>query len=304
VRIKIALASSMLAALTGLLLASGPARASEPPVPIDPSLNGDALLRYRFTTGETQVYRTEIDQRMSMGGAGLGQTAETSMRLVLDALHAVTAVDAETGVGTLNQQVNGATVNVTINGQSLPVEELARQLNGVTMTVRMSPRGEVVAVEMGEAADPQTAQMMSLMEESMRRTTIEFPEEAVSVGATWTREIPLELEQPGMEMETSVAATYTLLGYAHVEGRPCAALQNDITLSLSGTFEEMGLTSTARGTGAGTGYTYFDVEAGELVRSTMDMTLDTTVTAEGIELTQSIAMALNVTRLSGEAPVE
>ena len=268
---------------------------AEPPIPVDPSLTDAATFRYQYVEGTSDTYRMDMTQQMTMSGLGMGN-ATTEMQMIMDTVQACQGVD-EAGVGTIEQTLQNTRVNLTVNGQSVPAGDVAGMIDGLTMTLQMSPTGTIIDSEIGNVADPQLAQMVSTLEDSFGQMTLEFPENELAVGGTWTQELPFDMDQPGMDMDTSTTANYTFLGWATAEGAQVAVIQTTVTVTLSGTFTEMGITTTATGTGSGQGYTYFDNAGGKIHSGVMEMTMDMAITGEGMSLDQDMVMTVNISKI-------
>jgi len=279
-----------------LAFAIGGAAVAEPPIPVELVDTEPILLRYRFVSGDVDAYRIEIDHELIVSGPALEQPAATAARMVIDTDQTVVST-AEDGSARLRQRITASTVNMSVNDVSLSTDDIAMMLNGLTLSFDMTGTGDVSDTTVEDVPDPQMAQMVSLVQDSIRHTTIAFPEEPVAVGGQWTQEIPVDLEQPEMQFDTRIAATYTFLGYATIDEVQVAVLQSDLDVSLSGSFTDAGLRTTAEGSGTGIGYTYFDDASGKLVRGSMEIELQTDISAEGMEFVQALTMAMRVMRL-------
>lgn len=288
----------MTIALSLMMIAPAVAWA-DPPIAVDPTLTDAALLRYQYTEGSSDTYRMELGQQMIMSGAGLPDGAQTDMTMLMDTLQTVQSVD-EQGNGMMQQTIGNTTVTMSVNGQQVPAVEIGEMLNGLSITMQLSPRGEVLDTQIGEVPDPAMAEMLTMLEDSFSQMTLELPEEQVTVGQSWTQELPFDMDQAGLNLDTSTTATYTFLGYAMVDGRQIVVLESDINLGMSGTFSEGGMSATAEGTGSGHGYTYFDNALGKLHSGVMDMTLNMRITGEGITMDQQMNMSVNISQLAGD----
>ena len=195
------------------------------------------------------------------------------------------------------QTTSDTSVSVNVNGAPVPAADLAGMIDGLSVSMVMSPRGEILDTTVEEVSNPQMAHTLTMIEDSFRQMTLVVPEEEIAVGDSWTQEVPLGMDQSGMELETETSATYTFVGWAVVEARPMAVLRSDMTVTLSGTFNEMGMTTTVSGSGGGTGYSYFDNVAGKLVQGDMSMTLDMSITGEGMTVDQAMVMTMSVNKI-------
>ncbi len=273
------------AALAGVALA-------DPPIAVNPELTDPATLRYQFEAGSSQVYRMTVRQTMNMQGAGLGGGAQTEMTISMDTTQAVQSVEDQTAV--IRQTTSNSALTVSVNGEAMPTGDLAGMVDGLSVTVTMNGRGQVLDTSVDEVSDPQMQQMLSMLEDSLSQMTLEFPEEALNIGASWTQALPLDMDQPGMDIDSTTSATYTFMGYAEVDSRPVAVLQSDIGISLSGSFQELGETTSVSGQGTGSGYTYFDNGSGTLLNGTMTMQLQMTIAGEGMSIEQNMNMTVTI----------
>lgn len=267
-----------------------------PALQVDPELTDAATLRYQFVPGETDTYHLEMTQRMTMTGSGLGDGAETHMAMSMNTSQ-VFGENTEAGDANIAQTTSDTEVEVSVNGTPIPAADLAEMINGLSVRLVMSPRGEILSSALDEIANPQMAQTLSMIEDSFRQMTLIVPEGVVSVGDSWNQEVPLNMEQAGMELDTQTTATYTFEGWALLGEQPIAVIRSDMTVNLSGQFNEMGMTTAVEGSGTGTGYSYFDNGAGKLRSGDMEMTLNMRVSGEGMTVEQVMVMTMTVEKI-------
>lgn len=287
--------TALLVAASLLLVSSMSWAEPQLAVEIDSAQTGPVTLRYLYEAGTADTYRMTMQQQMSMSGMGMGD-ATTIVTMNIDNTQAVQSID-EAGNATIFQTLSNSSIAMTVNGQAIPADDLGGMLNGINVTMQVTPRGTVLDSQLGDVSDPQLQQMMDMMGDSFTQMTLEFPEEELQIGQSWTQELPFDMDQPGLDLDTSATATYTLSGFGDLNGTNVAVLQNQSTIAISGTFEEMGTTTTANGTGTGVGYTYFDPVAGKIVSGSMEMSLDMTIAGEGMTLNQNMTMTMEISRL-------
>ncbi|MCA9564891.1 MAG: hypothetical protein KC561_15445 [Myxococcales bacterium] len=283
--------------LTLLLVGLIPLAAhADPPVPIDASMTDAATLRYQYTAGQVDAWRMQMVQNITMSGAGMPDNTTTESTMTMDTTQTVQSVD-ESGTATISQAISNTSVEMNVGGMEIPGDEVANMLNGLTVQMQITNRGEVLDTQMGEISDPMMAQMMGSLEDSFSQMTLTFPEEAIPVGHTWTEDLPMDMNQPGLDMDSSTTATYTFLGYANVEGTPMAVIESAITLTMSGDVSEMGASATVEGNGTGHGYTYFDNGSGTMHSGTVDMTVNVHLEGSGMTLDQAMDMQVSITKI-------
>lgn len=233
----------------------------------------EVTLRYGFRAGETLVYDC------SSTGQGLIQAMGRTDPLLTQAnfLYTVSC----TGVGqdgsmTLVHEIQEPQITASWGGQPIPAN-----VNIPTVVTVIEPGGRVLSTEVQRAA---AADVTDDLGATMPGTGFDvgqffgelrgpsFPVEAVGIGSTWQDALTLTT-QSGQSMVISYVTT--LLDFANLSGRPCARLQTDydlpLDLSLFG-----GQLFNATGTHAGTQISYFDYQAGRLMR--YDGTSDTEMT--------------------------
>jgi len=233
----------------------------------------DVTLRYGFRAGETLVYDC------SSTGQGLIQAMGRTDPLLTQAnfLYTVSCTDVgQDGSMTLVHQVQNPQITATWGGQPIPAN-----VNIPTVVTVIEPGGRVLSTQVQRASTADASEDLGGM---MPGTGFDvgqffgelrgpsFPAEPVGVGTSWQDALTLTT-QSGQPMVISYVTT--LLYFASLSGRPCARLQTDyelpLDLSLMG-----GQLFNATGTNTGTQISYFEYEAGRLLR--YDGTSDTEMT--------------------------
>ncbi|MBN1946867.1 MAG: hypothetical protein JW797_14430 [Bradymonadales bacterium] len=272
---------------------------ADPPVPVDPSITDTALLRYQFTPGTTDNYRLDMTQNMEITGLPeeAGGSGAMQMNMGFTISQEMQESTAE-GNGVMRQRIQDVVATMRMGDMEIPIGDMiSTQLAALVITVQMSPRGEIVHTDLTEVQDPQMQEMMSMMEGPMSQMNIVFPEEPLTIGQSWSDEFPFALQQEAVGMNITAGATYTFLGWAMVGETRCALLQTDVQISLAGNVAEMGPAATATGSGQGTGYNYFDNATGKIASSSMDMTMNMSIAAEGMNVQQAMTMHMTMNKI-------
>jgi hypothetical protein len=277
-----------------VLLVVAQAAFADPPIPVDPDLAESATLRYQYTPETVSVYRVSVGQVFTMTGEGLDHPVTSSTRVAFDLTSTVLDVD-EASVAMIQQTIGNLETTAELNGSQLPIENIASSLDGAVTTMYVTPLGSVVTAEAGD--DTRADGVVQMTSQALSRMSIRFPEGELAVGDRWTQDVPYDLSQPGMDFETTSTAQYTYLGVALVDGVPCAVLQSDVRLTLTGTLTEGGMTATATGTGSGQGYSYFDNAAGSLLQGSLETTIEMEVSGVGMDVNQTMRLTVTVGRL-------
>lgn len=275
------------------LAASPAAGQSASPAP----QRGEPLFTYRFQPGEELDYRLNVDvagQGVDMGeGSGIALTIDGAMgldtksvdsqgngdlRLAFDAIHMQgdfmgTPVNLSQDQHGTQYSGHGGEIINTPQGlgsiQGIPQLEFFKE--PIDMTVQ--PDGRISRLSGGQDIGTMLAVTPSM-------ATLQFPAEQLQSGATW--ESGLNMPVPGFGTPVKARIINTLEGYQMVDDRLCAiisqefiAQQQDGTVhSPESVFGEAMDFSLGHFDLTGWNTVYFDVEAGQLVHTDMDLRLD------------------------------
>jgi hypothetical protein len=241
-----------------------------------------AVLKWKFQKGEQLHYETDADSTSTMkaqvpGEAGLDvkstiSTAFTSAWFVEDVADDGTAtisvaqerirIDVKTPGGELSEDTNVAPEKASERLKAL------RSVLGETMTLRMTPQGELKEVKLSDRLMTvlKDAAACGLSEEklkeNLRLVALALPGEAVAVGNRWTRLV--ERPQPGFSFETrELAYTYKGPSEEPFRGSKLIELRTDLAIKADpqGAYR-MELRYKSQD---GRGFIYFDDTAGYLL---------------------------------------
>jgi hypothetical protein len=151
------------------------------------------------------------------------------------------------------------------------------------MVVKLSPRGEIVdlSVEGGNANRWQG--MQQVLEQLVKDSVIELPEQAVAPGDRW----PMQRESLLKTKKTANKIVYDLnskfLGYAQgIDNCPrCAVVHTEGTYTVTGTVTTPGMEGTSAGIGRAASVVVLNLDAGRLVLSETSSALSQTFALKG-----------------------
>jgi hypothetical protein len=163
------------------------------------------------------------------------------------------------------------------------IEALKSALLTVQMVVKLSPRGEIVdlSVEGGNANRWQG--MQQVLEQLVKDSVIELPEQAVAPGDRW----PMQRESLLKTKKTANKIVYDLnskfLGYAQgIDNCPrCAVVHTEGTYTVTGTVTTPGMEGTSAGIGRAASVVVLNLDAGRLVLSETSSALSQTFALKG-----------------------
>ena len=270
---------ALLTVLCVLMLAALPCFAQEvPPLPPGEVVDEAApdveptLLRFNYEKGETLTYETTVDGVGSVHVMGEAQAIDMSGKMLVTML--VEDVTEE-GNYVIATDVDIAELSVKMNGSPVPPPNQA-----LAMRTTMSPRGELLNVEMTETANqpnaesPWNSQMTKMLTGGfdlnrmiLGQKIAAFPEAAVKPGDEWKGNVE-EVELQGQTAPVSITTKYD--GNIDLEGRTCARLDSEACMQSDALGELAAMLSMEGQTTIQT-RSWFDIEAGRMF-ATMEKT--------------------------------
>ncbi|MGM0492941.1 MAG: hypothetical protein ACQER1_08350 [Armatimonadota bacterium] len=257
-----------------LLLAALPCVAQDAPAVAEgDAVEGDAiLLRFNYEEGESLTYETTVDGVGSVHVMGQAQAIEMAGSMLVTML--VEEID-EDGNYVMVTEVDIAEMNVTMSGSPVPPPN-----QDIKVRTTMSPRGEILAMEMIQEVDqpdartPWNAEMAKLLtggfdlnQMLLGQKIAAFPEEAVSPGDEWKGNAP-EIELRGETAPLEISTKYD--GNLELEGRDCARLDSETSMQ-AGALGELATALSMEGFTTTQSRSWFDYEAGRTL-ATMEKT--------------------------------
>ncbi len=235
-------------------------------------VTADVVLRYGFTAGQTLVYdctSTGEGVIQAMGRTDPLRTSATFAYVV-----SCTEVSPE-GNMTLVHEVQEPQITAMWGSQPI-----ATHVNIPTVITVIEPGGRVLSTQVQQEAAAGAGGLSGMMPGTgfdvgqffgeLRGPS--FPAEPLAPGSKWQDQVTVTT-QSGQPMVIDYVTA--LLDFARLHDRPCARLQTEyrvpLDLSLSG-----GGLFTATGSNVGSQISYFDYEAGRVLR--YDGTSDTEMT--------------------------
>ncbi len=271
---------TLILALCFLTLAALPSLAQvpeppEPPAADEPAATDEAtaeaepvLLQLKYEEGESLLYETSVDGVGSVHVMGQAQPIEMTgaMQVTMN----VEEID-EDGNYIIVTDVDIAELSVTMSGNPVPPPK-----QNLQMRATMSPRGEVVDLQMQQEVDqpnsetPWNAEMTKMLTGGfdlnrmvLGQKVAAFPEDVVKPGDQWQGNAP-EVQVQGETAPLTITTTYD--GNIELDGRTCARLDSSTSLQPAA-LGELATTLSMEGSTTTDTRTWFDIEAGRMVAS-------------------------------------
>lgn len=231
-----------------------------PPVVLTVPAPRPVALRFKFISGETRRYKTNLTMTSitMTGQSGTGIPMNTIVDIIMR--QTVKSVRPSDGAATLSTQIE--TIQTSMNGKpfAMPAAQAAK-MNLPTTTVIL-PTGKVLEIE--SPALP-AGGLPSMDLGSAMKASVAFPDLPVKTGDQWNG----ILTAGGMKM----LYASTLAGLEMVSGRQLATINQTLSGDINMTpAKNMPVAMTGKITGGGS--QVFDTTAGALVSQKMEMNMD------------------------------
>jgi hypothetical protein len=290
-------------ALAGLVVAGG--------------AQAQTTLRYKFKEGEKLNYVIDQDQKMSMSIGGMD--IETKVLMVMDMTWDVQKIDEQ---GNAHVKIKMDRVKMTMDGPTGKVEidskdakepddpigqilgQVVQAMAGMEMSTTVSPTGEMKDTKIPEETIKKLKNLPGVDKlggdlfspdnmKGMMQGGMVLPKDAVTQGKSWTEKLNQKMPFGKITGETK----YTYEGTVDKGGKQLAkiSVQPDLKIDAD---PNAPLQIKIKG-GKGKGYTYFDNQAGRIVESNNETTMEMEIEIGGMTINQRI-MQNTTLKLKGQ----
>jgi hypothetical protein len=236
------------------------------------------ILQYRMAENQVLKYQTSSEQTQNM--EIMGQSIDTQ-----------SSSESGFSVKSKGLQEGNLLLGVTIDSMSMnissPQGDLSPDMStvlGKSFDMTLSPLGkeldvsgaETIEYDMGAAG---TRNMGSNFQAA-------FPDLAgkpVKIGDTWTSTDTITEKTDEIEVRINFESVNTLEGFETVDGLECVKVTADVTGTVVGKGEQMGMQLAIEGEVQGKGAWYFAYKEGFLVKDTGNIFTDGTITTSGAQ---------------------
>ncbi len=233
---------------------------------------------WKFEKG--QSFQFEMNQSISQTIPSPQGEIAVKMVMGIEGRWKVTDKDDEGNV-TVEQSFKRMTMNMDVPGQKIVVDSadentlntqagrmfgnMIKQIQGLTVIRKLSPRGKVIETSTRSAAEgggiPLPGFSPDNMKEMAKESLLAFPNKEIEKGDSWTDTVDLKLPQIGL---VKVATKYTYVGTEQVGGKELDRFDGVVKMSVAEQGED-GDPPAAEGEGTVTAY--FDSNVGRIVRT-------------------------------------
>lgn len=236
------------------------------------------ILQYRMTENQVLKYQTSGEQTQSM--EIMGQSIDTQ-----------SSTESGFSVKSKGLQEGNLLLGVTIDSMGInissPQGELSPDMSSVlgkSFNMILSPLGKELDVSGAEAIeyDMGVAGKRSIGS-SFQAAFPDLAGKPVKIGDTWTSTDIITEKTAELEIQISLESVNTLEGFETVDGLECVKVTADVTGTVVGQGEQMGMQLAIEGEVQGEGTWYFAYKEGIFVMDTTSIFTDATISTSGAQ---------------------
>lgn len=236
------------------------------------------ILQYRMTENQVLKYMTSGEQTQDMEIMGQSISTQSSSENGFT----VKPKGLQEGNLLLGVTVDSMSINI-----SSPQGDLSPDVSAVlgkSFDMTLSPLGKELDVSGAESIkyDMGAAGTRSISSNFQAA----FPDLAgkpVKIGDTWTSTDIITEKTDELEVKINFESVNTLEGFETVEGMECVRVTTDITGTVEGKGEQMGMQLAIAGEVQGKGTWYFAYKEGIFVKDTTSISTDATISTSGAQ---------------------
>jgi hypothetical protein len=236
------------------------------------------ILQYRMAEDQVLKYQTSGEQTQNMEIMGQAISTQSSS----ESGFSIKSKGIQEGNLLLGVTIDSMSMNI-----STPQGEMSPDMStvmGKSFEMTLSPLGKELDVSGAESIryDLGAAGTRSIGTNFQAA----FPDLAgkpVKIGDTWTSTDTIIEKTGELEVRINFESVNTLEGFETVDGLECVKVTADITGTLQGKGEQMGMQLDIQGEVQGTGTWYFAYKEGFFVKDSVTFSSDSTITTSGAQ---------------------
>ena len=229
---------------------------------------GEKAIQLKLTFNEGDEYKYQLTQDSVTTTEFMGKKMEMPSKTEITLTQKVEKIDQ--GIAEVNVTYDTFEMEMNVGGKQIP-SNMGKSMVGKTSTMKIRENGEIVEPQ-GIKAMVGLQGLGSDIKNVFFSLYPQFPENKLKVGDSWTQKQELPQAQMGVVIESQ----YTLARLEKKNEHDCAVLDYTISMTIEGGDETK---MNMKGSGEGTGTTYFDYKKGVLVESGVEMDLNMSIAA-------------------------
>jgi hypothetical protein len=231
-------------------------------------MDGKATL-LRYSPQPVGRHKVELSQESTQARTGRKMDIGTQQTFILNRKLQEEGADGWTTLLTISDLEVKPTKESKDEAMAGAIKALKSALLAVQMVVKLNPQGKVIDLSVRGGSANRWQGMEQVLEQLVKDSVIELPEQAVAPGDRW----PMQRESLLKTKKTASKIVYELsskfLGYAQgIENCPrCAVVHTEGTFTVSGTVTTPGMNGSSTGAGRAASVVVLNLDAGRLVHS-------------------------------------
>jgi len=278
-----------------LILAAGTVLAT----PAAPEAQADktVVLEYKMPAGRALTYQAKTEEAQIMEVQGQAMDTQTGGSSTFT-FKAKGPKDKNLLLGVTVDDIV-VTVASSVQGDMSPNMD---SVKGKSFDMVLSPLGAEVDVTGAEAITYDMAAETRNLASGFKVFFPDLPGKPVKIGDTWPSTDGFEEKTGSMTLRIDLKNANTLEGFETIDGMECARVATQVTGTINGTGNQMGMDLTFSGTTKGKTIWYFPVKEGLFVKmtseSTSEMSIDVSAAGMTIPMTQTAKSEVKLTAKS------
>jgi hypothetical protein len=236
------------------------------------------ILQYRMTENQVVKYQTSAEQIQNM--EVMGQSIDTQ-----------SSSESGFSIKSKGLQEGNLILGVTIDSMSInissPQGELSPDMStvvGKSFDMTLSPLGKELDVSGAEAIEyDMGAAGTRSIGSNFQAAFPDLAGKPVKIGDTWTSTDTITEKTDEVEVQINFESVNTLEGFETVDGFECIKVTANVTGTVEGKGEQMGLQLAIEGEVQGKGTWYFAYKEGIFVKDTTNIFTDATISTSGAQ---------------------
>jgi hypothetical protein len=242
---------------------------------------------YRYESGKTYRYASQMDMKMTMDMNGQVMNMETGARTVLTLQPVETNAD-----GDITFTASYDSIVARFKGMGRDTTMTLTALIGKRAKLVISKFGKTKSVTAIDSLEKNQVIMQMMNGDPllyMRRAIADLPMTPLAVGEKWNNTMPDTVKTGDMEMVTNPNIEYVLAGNETVRGQECKRLNLSGPTTMNGKGSRMGAEFFIEGEGKSSGSMWYNEKSGILVatEALAEQQLNIAVSGGAMTMTQS-----------------
>lgn len=257
------------------------------------------LFKIKYMPAKSYKMAMKMDMGMDMYINGDSATtakmkAEGVKQPIVMKMNTVNYVDIKTGPLTAKKTYSftmtskPGTTNATMNGANLPLPKTATSAQIFKGECNADGKVFINSTSGGTANAEVKAAVIAML--NKLQGEIKFPEKPMTIGESFTMDVPMNIPANGINVDAMVKSTYTLM--AIKEGN--AYFDTNMSMNMDVTTQKEGLPIKMKGQGSGSGKLVYSIKNNFTWSLNSDMTMDLNMVIKEVNMDMKMNMRSDI----------